>query len=309
MVAMAIAVLLPAAAVAATATSATPRASVAPALATPRASAAPAHATPRANAPAPASAAPPDSRSLFQQGVKAIQRGATDEAIDDFELLADRGFVNPNASFDRAIAYVDRARSHHAHPGDLGRAAAALEETLMLRPGDIAAASALVRVREEIARRRSHEGDAPVTATPSMARAVAGLVPEDIWAIGAAFGSLLLTGGLIARRLSRRPHVVLGGAIAVGVGTLLLALCGGLAALARHFRVSSEPAVVVVDQARLLDAQGRPIQQKNGVPPHIAVPEGAKVHVVGHQGQLAHVEWGTTQGWVAQSQLRVLVRP
>jgi hypothetical protein len=259
--------------------------------------------------PPTAAPAPPDSPTLFRQGVKAIQRGATDEAIDDFELLADRGFVHPDASFDRAVAYVDRARSHHAHPGDLGRAAAALEETLLLRPGDGQAAHALVRVREEIARRRSHEGDSPVAATPSIGRAVAGLLPEDVWAFGAALGSLLLTAGLIARRLSRRPHVILGGAISVGVGTLLLALCGGLAAAARHFRVSSRPAVVVVDQARLLDAQGRPIQQKNGVPEHVAVPEGAKVHIVGHQGQLAHVEWGATHGWVPDNQLRLLVRP
>ncbi len=270
------------------------------------ASAAPATSSAAGATPAPA---PGDSPALFRKGVEAIQRGATDEAIDDFELLADRGFVHPDASFDRAVAYVDRARSHHAHPGDLGRAAAALEETLLLRPGDSQAAHALVRVREEIARRRTHEGDSPVTATPSIARAVAGLLPEDLWAFGAALGSLLLTGGLIARRLSKRPHVALGGAISIGVGTLLLALGGGLAAAARHFRVTSRPAVVVVDQARLLDAAGRPIQQKNGVPEHVAVPEGAKVHIVGHEGQLANIEWGTTRGWVPESQLRVLVRP
>src|SRR4051794_40162999 len=75
-----------------------------------------------------------DSRALFAEGVAALERGAVTEAVDRFELLADRGFVHPDASFDRAAAYVERARSAQAQPGDLGRAAAALAEVLELAP-------------------------------------------------------------------------------------------------------------------------------------------------------------------------------
>ena len=71
------------------------------------------------------------------------------------ELLADRGFSNADASYDRAVAYIHRAESHAARPGDLGRAAAALGETLLLDPDDKDAAFALDHVHEEIARRRA----------------------------------------------------------------------------------------------------------------------------------------------------------
>src|SRR5262245_25063525 len=77
-----------------------------------------------------------DSQKTFSDAVTSLERGAYDDAIDLFESLADRGFVHPDASFDRAVAYVERARTPNARPGDLGRAVAALEETLLLRPGD-----------------------------------------------------------------------------------------------------------------------------------------------------------------------------
>ena len=37
------------------------------------------------------------------------------------EALADQGFVHPDASYDRGLAYVMRYRAVAARPGDLGR--------------------------------------------------------------------------------------------------------------------------------------------------------------------------------------------
>src|SRR5262245_48884028 len=88
--------------------------------------------------------------ALFAEAVAAMEKGAWDDAIDRFELLSDRGFVNPDASYDRAFAYVRRAGTRSSRPGDLGRAAAALSETLLARPDDVAAEQALDRVRQEI---------------------------------------------------------------------------------------------------------------------------------------------------------------
>jgi hypothetical protein len=260
--------------------------------------------------PAPA-ARPAESspQGLFKAGVAALERGAYDQAVDDFELLADRGYVRPNASFDRAVAYVARARSRHARPGDLGRAAAALSETVLLNPDDEQAQRALTRVREEIARRRARQGDQPVSATPSLGRAVAGLLSEDAWSIGAALGSLLLTFGLATRRLATHAQTRLGAAVSASIGAVLLLGCGGLDLAARHFRLTSEPAVVVVGEARLLDSEGRPLTAQKGALEHTAIPEGAGVHVLGRSGTLSHVEWGTARGWVESDQLRVLERP
>ncbi|MEB2323384.1 MAG: hypothetical protein OZ921_12790, partial [Sorangiineae bacterium] len=228
-------------------------------------------------ASSPARAEPPaDPSELFATGVAAIHRGAWDEAIDDFELLADRGFVHPDASFDRAVAYLGRARSKRVQPGDLGHAAAALAETLELRPGDTAAEESLTRVREEIARRRASEGAHAVTTHPSLARALVGLVGEDTWSLAAALGSLLLAAGLATRRLGRAPQLRLGGALSTAVGMVVLPAAGALAATARHYRLTSEPAVVVASEARLLDSRGQPARGARGDAPS-EIPEGASV--------------------------------
>lgn len=252
---------------------------------------------------AAAADAPPPG---FRAAIEALGKGAYDAAVEELELLADRGYVHPDASFNRAVAYVERARSPAAAPGDLGRAAAALHETLLLRPGDAGAELALERVQAEISRRRSQSGAKDVIARPTLARAASGLVSENVWAGGALFGSLALSVGLAARRLSRRPAATLGGAIAIGVGLLLLVLCAAATAAARHFRLSSRPAVVVVSEARLLDESGK-VATRKGEP--AAVPEGSLVYVTQEAGTLARIEWGATSGYVNRSQLRLLALP
>ncbi len=258
---------------------------------------------------AEARAPDPESEKLFADAVASLERGAIDDSIDRFESLADRGFVHPDASYDRAAAYVGRARSPNARPGDLGRAAAALEETLLLRPGDADAERGLERVRGEIARRRAREGADPVVARTSLGRAVVGLLDEQIWALLAALGSALLTVGLVLVRLTcaRRPR--LGATTAASIGAVLLLSCGSMAALAKHLRETSRPAVVVTATARLLDQSGKPIVQKNGVPEQVSMAEGTSVFVLERRGDLARIEWGSELAWVNAAELRVLATP
>src|SRR5262249_55859553 len=89
----------------------------------------------------PARAAEADD--LFKSAAEPLRRGEFGAAIDAFEALADQGLVHPDASFDRGLAYVMRVKAHAERPGDLGRAAAAFEEALLLRPGDEEADRAL----------------------------------------------------------------------------------------------------------------------------------------------------------------------
>jgi hypothetical protein len=255
-------------------------------------------------APVETSAAPADD---FRAAVVALEKGAFDDAVDKFELLADQGFVHPDASYDRAMAYVERARSTASKPGDLGRAAAALHEVLLLRAEDPEAELALERVQAEIARRRTQTGAKDVNVRPTLARAVAGIVSENTWAAGALIGSLALCAGLLARRLSQRPAAKLAGAISVGVGMLLLLSCAVATAAARHYRTSSRPAVVVVPEAPLLDSSGAPIKRRADTPG--VIPEGSAVYVKNQLGSLAQIEWGTTEGYVNRSQLRLLALP
>jgi hypothetical protein len=242
----------------------------------------------------------PDPNAEFQQAASAIEKGAFGEAVDRLELLADRGFVHPDASYNRAIAYLGRARSTQRQNGDLGRAAQALSETLAMRPSDAQAETLLDAVRSEIGKKRARTGGASLVARPRLARAIAGLLPEAVWGILSALGSLSLAAG-IALRFRTREHGV-PGALAIGIGALLLVLGGALGYSARHFRRTSTPAVVVVDEARLLDASGRPLQGR--VAEGNVVPEGADVVLLERRAGLARIEWGSTEGWVVGGQVR-----
>lgn len=244
------------------------------------------------------------AEEAFRAGVTALERGAYGEAIDRFEALADRGFQHPDASFNLALAYAGRARSLQAKPGDLGRAAAALEETLLLRPRDVDAEHALEIVREEIARRHARRGNAPMMARPSLGRAVTALLPENVWAAIGAVGSLATALGLALRRFGRRRHAELAGGVLIGVGSLLLAAGTSLALAARHLRLTTTPAVVVASEARLLDESGRPLAVQQGEAE--LIPEGARVWVTDRRGGLSRVEWGSTEGYVVAGQLREL---
>lgn len=248
-------------------------------------------------------AAAAEPRQAFDEAVGAIERGAYGDAIDRLELLADQGFVHPDASFDRAVAYIGRARSPQRQPGDLGRAAAALAETLALRPDDHAAESALDAVRTEIGRRRAHQSGAPIIAKQRLVRALVGLLPETAWGVIGALGSASLAWGLALRLFVRRTSTEVPGALAIGVGALLLCVGGGLALGARHFRRTSTLAVVVVPEARLLDEAGRPLPVSANTETNV-VPEGAEVYVLERRGALDRVEWGTTDGFVIAGQVR-----
>lgn len=246
---------------------------------------------------------------LFRAGIAAMQRGAHDEAIDDFELLSDRGFVHPDASFDRGVAYAERASGPAARPGDLGRAAAAFSEAQLLRPEDDGAERALETVRSEIARRRAREGASVLLVQKKLSRAAVELLSEDTWAVCAVLGSLLLTLALAVLRVARTPALRLTATTAGSLATLVLVSCGGMAAAAQYYRLHTEPAVVVTSEARLLDESGAPLVQKNGVPEVVAIPEGARVDVLERRETLVRVEWGTTRGFVTLGQLRILERP
>lgn len=243
----------------------------------------------------------------YTAALAALAKGADNEAIDRLELLADQGFHHPDASLARAAAYLARAESPGARAGDLGRSAAALTEALLLRPDDLQAERALDAVQAEIAQRTARKS-ASVVVRPRLARAVSSLLPEQAWAAVAALSSLVLAVGIGVRRLSKRPFTRLNGAVAMAVGGALAILCA-LGAYASHaFRVSSQPAVVVVTEARLLDATGRPLSTKANKVDSASAPEGAMVYVLEQADGRCRVEWGSTEGWLSRSDVQILAR-
>lgn len=244
---------------------------------------------------------------VLQQAAQAVERGAFNEAVDRLELLSDQGAFHPDVSAARAYAYLERARSRSARPGDLGQTAAALEEALLSRPDDPEIQNALDKVREEIARRRARTGSSPLVQRPSPGRAVTSLVSENTWAALALGGSILLALGLFLRLSIRRRGAEITAAVALSLGLLALGLGASFTTLARHYRLTTRPAVVVGVDARLLDRDGRPIRSTK--PEDSALPEGALVHVRERQGQLLEIDWGTLSGFVVAAQVRILRSP
>jgi hypothetical protein len=273
---------------------------------------------------APAGAADDDT-ALFLKGANATAAGEYGAAIDALEALADRGFVHPDASYDRGLAYLMRIRAHAERPGDLGRAAAAFEETLRLRPDDADADKALDAIRVEVTKRRARKGGSTTSVRPTLDRVVAGLVHHDTWTIAALVASFLLALGLVLRRfdsVDRAPpgggeasatpasavatkrgapahpiHVA--GSVLVAVGLVALVALVPIAVHARTLHLTTRPGVVVVPEAHLTDETGRASGED-------AIPEAAAVEVGERRAGIVHVRWGAVEGWLPATSVRVL---
>lgn len=232
----------------------------------------------------------------------ACDRGAVRECIEVFEAFADAGGQHPDVSFNRGLAYLARVRKGDAKPGDLGRAAAAFDEALLLRPNDEQAERALELIRGQVAKRAARNGaDVEVSVGPPPARALAQLVSETTWAVGALVGSIVLTISLIARKLASVP-IKLAGNIGSALGLVIALTMGAMTALASHERHAVGIGVVIAPEARLLDDRGAP----QGVP---ALPEAARVDVIERKGASVRVRWGQRAGLVPLQQIKILKEP
>jgi hypothetical protein len=247
-----------------------------------------------------------EERALYEQATQSLKKGAPTEAIQQFELLADRGIYHPDVSYDRAIAYLERARSPKAKPGDRGRAACALSESLVLRPEDEAAEALLAQVDRELSRERSRRGTPSLLARDRISRALVGLLSENTWAVTSLFFSALTTVGLWLRITAKAHRSKLTGSIAIALGTLLgvLALTGLLFAVDE--RRHTQRGVVVAQDAQLLDITGAPLSRKQLSAQDRIIPEGARVLVKGRTERLLFVEWGNTDAYVSPTDVQLL---
>lgn len=239
--------------------------------------------------------------AVFARAAEALGTGEFGKAIDDLEHLADRGFVHPDASYDRGLAYVQRVRAGAERPGDLGRAAAGFEEALLLRPGDAEAQQGLDLVRAEITRRRSRRATDSVDVRPTLDRALVRLADEQTWGWLALGAALLLATGLVLRRAPPGPARVTASVLwptATVAVLVFLPLCIG----ARYLRLHTRPGVVVVAEAWL---SNDPAGGARGV----GVPEGALVETSERRGNEIRVRHGSNVGWLPLGSVRLLGPP
>jgi hypothetical protein len=247
-----------------------------------------------------------DSAAVFASAVASLNQGRPGDAIAELEALADRGVVDPVASYDRGLAYAMRVRIGAEEPGDLGRAAHGFEEARELShdPRLIDDATrALTVVRSEVARRRTRAGESvDVDAGRSLARAVAHLLSEDTWAACAAAFSAALAAGLFVRRLSRAPRARTGGGIVAGVAAPLLVVAVAMTLASGRDRATLREAVVVSSEARPTNDRGI------AVPGGARLPEGARVEIVDSRAAQTRVRFGATDVWLSTNALRELAR-
>jgi hypothetical protein len=244
--------------------------------------------------------------ALFAKGAQALHDGRASDAIAAFEALADRGTVDPVASYDRGLAYAMRVRIGAEVSGDLGRAAQGLEEARDLthdaKLAD-AASRALTVVRSEVARRRTRAGEpVEVDAGRSLARTLSSLLAEDSWSVLAAVCSAILAIGLFVRWIARTRRLRVGGGVAAGLAAPVLLLAVAMALAARHDRLEVREAVVVTPGSRPSDERG--IVTPGATP----LPEGARVEVVESRDTRARIRFGALDTWVPASALRDLAR-
>jgi hypothetical protein len=240
----------------------------------------------------------------------SLERGAFSEAIAQLELWSDQGLVHPDLSFNRGVAYLGRAESPASRGADLGQAAAAFEEAAWLDPSDDEAALILERIRGAIAERRDKRANDGVVARPRLSRALLDLIGENVWAGLGALGAVALSLGLALRFGTNSHRARLAGGIAAVLALLIGSLGAGMALVGHRLRASTSPAVVIVDQARLHDGEGRPIAAARGASTAgeaaDRVPEGTLVHISGERGNLVQIEWGDGQAWLDARQVRRL---
>jgi hypothetical protein len=260
----------------------------------------------RAESSGSAPAADDSASAMFASATKALHEGRAGDAIGAFETLADDGVTDAVASYDRGLAYAMRVRIGGEVPGDLGRAAQGFEEARELsRDPKLTddATAALGVVRGEIARRRLRAGE-PVELDPgrSLARTLAGLLPEALWSAMAVALSLSLAAGLFARTWGGRARMRIAGGVVASVAAPALAVAVGMTLAARHDRWSLREAVVVAPGARPTDLRGLVVP--GGTP----LPEGARVEVVESRGASTRVRFGAIDAWVPSGTLRELAR-
>jgi hypothetical protein len=237
---------------------------------------------------------------VLELSAGAIGRGQPGKAIEELERLADDGFVHPDVSFSRGVAYLRRAESADRRPGDLGQAAAAFREALLLSPKDGMAERGLEEARIAIAKRQT-KADGDVIETVGIGRRF--LLSLDPWVLLfiAALGSCATTVGLILRGLGRGA-VRSGGTISAGLGAATVIASLPLAYLATRVADEMRVAVVISERAPLLDPQGR--AQKGRSP----LPEGTDVHVEEERGNLLKIGSAPDETWIRRNQVRLLSR-
>ncbi|UJR80226.1 tetratricopeptide repeat protein [Sandaracinus amylolyticus] len=227
---------------------------------------------------------------LFRAGNEAYFRGAYDDASSRYEELVELGVRDADVFYNLGTAYARQGRH--------GRAIAAYERALRVRPSDAEAATALRHARDALASRRAdREGEATMASDEGLAHAVFGRLSRDALASAVLVLDALFFAVLAAFLFVRRETARL----ALGIGAPLLGLALGAASLGLAIRSGAfdegVAAVVVADRVPLREGPHEDAQER------ARVREGERAWIVGEDGAWVHVRAGGREGWVEGAQV------
>ena len=235
-----------------------------------------------------------DLADVFRRGNEAYSRGDFAAATSEYERLVDLGVRDADVFYNLGTAY--------ARSGRQGRAIAAFERSLRLRPADAEVVASLERSRSIVASRRAErEGEAEVESGRPVGEAVFGGVSVDtlaglLVALVTAFFALLAAFPFVRREDVR---------LAIGISTPLIGIAAAVAGLGLAIRSGAldegTPAIVVRERAPLREGPHDDAQER------ARGHEGERVWIVAQDGEWVRVTAGPRTGWLPADDVVALV--
>lgn len=245
--------------------------------------------------------APSTEDPELAQAKVEISEGKLDQAIARLESAADTGEVHPDVAFSRGVAYLRRALSERAKPGDHGQATAGFRETLLLRPGDQEAALALEQTRLAVARKSATRGEQVQDTLGLGERALLWLDPWVLFWLSVGASALTTLGVVLVRVGSRSAKSA--ASLLAGICASLLLVSAPLTWLAATTAESLDLGIIIAERAPLLDEAGR---ARKGVAP---LREATEVRILESRGPLLRLSFGEGTSFVRADQVRRLRLP
>lgn len=243
--------------------------------------------------------APAKDDPRLKEAKAQLDLGKLDQAISLLEGAADSGEVHPDAAFSRGVAYLRRALSERARPGDHGQATAGFRETLLLRPGDKEAELALEQTRLAVAKKSASRGEQVQDTLGLGERALLWLSPWVLFWLSVAASTLTVIGLVLMRRQTTKTA----GSLLAGICGVALCISAPLAWFAEVTAESLDLGIVIAERAPLLDEAGR---AKKGLAP---LHEATEVRVLESRGPLLRLSFGEGTSFVRADQVRRLRLP
>lgn len=228
------------------------------------------------------------SEAVFAMANEEFAAENHDRAIAHYSLLLQSGLRDPDIFYNLGCAYGEAKQ--------YGRAIAAFETALSLRPRDSAATAALLQARTLLAKKQAQaHGEASMQLRPPILEAITRIFRESELAIALLILNTLGFALLLARRQLERESARLAAAWAAVLVFGLTAFDATLLLKKRGTFEDGARAIVVVDTTLRAAPDARAARRANAA-------EGVNAHILQATGTFALIELDNgARGWTERT--------